>query len=135
MTGISALFDGYIVPALGTLFGLVITPLGTYIGYILTKKINEDRIKTALDILDDTTRSVVLNLNQDYVPKLRNNDGVLSEENKKSIKEKAFFMIKSQIKSETLDFLAKNGYDVEGRIYILIESQVYKAKLEAGIEL
>jgi hypothetical protein len=99
--------------------------IGGHVLLLLKTKLKNEQVKMALDQLAKITISVVQDLNQTMVYEIKQSRS-LTYEDKKSIKEKAFYLIKSQMQDEFLKLLDKNTIDVDQRINTEIESQVFE---------
>jgi hypothetical protein len=124
-------FINYVLPVLGS----TILTLGTYGVTLLNKRLKNEQIRQALDVLSKVVTRVVQNLNQTLVPEIRakSTDGVLSKEDVQAIKGKAMSLIQSQVQTELLSLLEKSGIDVDSLINTEIESSVYIEKVERGL--
>jgi hypothetical protein len=106
----------------------VVTGLGILGGHVLLllkTKLKNEQVKMALDQLAKITLSVVQNLNQTKVYEIKQTRS-LTDADKRDIKDKAIYLIKSQMQDEFLKLLDENTIDVDQRINTEIESQVFE---------
>jgi hypothetical protein len=107
---------------------IVVTGLGILGGHVLLllkTKLKNEQVKMALDQLAKITLSVVQNLNQTKVYEIKQTRS-LTDADKRDIKDKAIYLIKSQMQDEFLKLLDENTIDVDQRINTEIESQVFE---------
>jgi hypothetical protein len=99
--------------------------IGGHVLLLLKTKLKNEQVKMALDQLAKITLSVVQDLNQTMVYKIKQ-ERSLTDEDKKNVKEKAIAMIKLQMQDEFLKLLDDNTISADARIKTEIESQVFE---------
>lgn len=104
--------------------------------YLNTKKsaalesINNDKIRTYVDLLWGTVESTVTSLNQTMVDglKAQSADGTLTEDDAKLVKNTAIAMVIDSFNSESKAILSLVFEDLEKYVDTLIEAAVKRAK-------
>lgn len=103
--------------------GLVISALGTFATYFISKKIKDEKLKEILSSLNTLVNKAVLEVYQTYVEGLKDKD-MFDEKSQKEALNKALTIIKSEMPKEVEDWLKANYKNVDDYFKTLIESTI-----------
>lgn len=107
--------------------GVVISTLGTYVTYWISKRIKDEKLKGIVSSLNDIVRKAVLQVYQTYVESLKA-QGTFDEEAQKEALNRALKIIKEEMPMEVHNWLLENYDDVNEYLKTLVESSIALSK-------
>ena len=123
-------FLSQLLQAVEPLAILIITALLTWVLLLLKNKIKNAEVKNALEVLANTTNSVVNGLNMTDVANMKTESGTnsLSAIQTVTVKQKAKDRIVAEMPDAVYTTLEKANVDMDSRLNSEIENQVGSAK-------
>jgi dsDNA-binding SOS-regulon protein len=103
--------------------GLVISALGTYATYFISKRIKDEKLKDIAASLNTLVNKAVLEVYQTYVEGLKNKN-IFGEKEQKEALSKALAIIKNEMPKEVEEWLKENYKNADDYIKTLIESSI-----------
>lgn len=105
------------------ILGIVISALGSYATYFISKKIKDEKLKGIMASLNTLVQKAVLEVYQTYVESLKGKN-MFSADAQKEALNRALTIIKNEMPTEVEDWLNANYKNVDEYLRTLIESAI-----------
>ena len=112
------------------ILGVVISALGVFVTYLVNKYVNDNKLKTILNSLNNLVQNSVLEVYQTYVEALKK-AGSFDAEAQKLALERCLALVKVNMPKELETWLKSNYSDIESYLKSLIEAQIGLLKSKA----
>lgn len=110
--------------------GVIISALGVIVTYLVNKYVNDAKLKSILNSLNNLVQNSVLEVYQTYVEALKKADSFDAEAQKLAL-ERCLALIKANMPKDIETWLKANYSNIESYLKSLIEAQIGLLKTKA----